>query len=144
MPMVCGDGLGDAYPPVFFIKETYPPTILVSKAEELRRRSKNWAIHAKQEEVEADLYGLVEKNFARPICMPISKPILLLITTYPPFIYGLLYTFLTAYRLVFQGVHGMGPRCWRPPFPRHGHRHCPRRYSIGPFAALVGAPIPCQ
>jgi hypothetical protein len=39
--------------------------------------------------------------------MLISERIVLLLSIYMAFIYGLLYLFLTAYPLVFQGVHGM-------------------------------------
>ncbi|KAL5113761.1 hypothetical protein ACEQ8H_008373 [Pleosporales sp. CAS-2024a] len=90
-----------------FLSETYPPEILVSKATELRRRTKNWGIHAKQEEIEVDFRELLEKNFSRPIRMLISERIVLLLSVYMAFIYGLLYLFLTAYPLVFQGVHHM-------------------------------------
>jgi len=90
-----------------FLSESYPPEILVSKAAELRRRTKNWGIHAKQEEIEIDFHELLEKNFSRPIRMLISEPIVLLLSIYMAFIYGLLYLFLTAYPLVFQGVHRM-------------------------------------
>jgi DHA1 family multidrug resistance protein-like MFS transporter len=93
----------------FFLEETYPPVILVSKAAELRRRTKNWGIHAKQEEIEIDFRELVTKNFSRPMRLLVSEPIVLLISLYLAFVYGLLYLFLTAYPLVFQGVHGMTP-----------------------------------
>jgi DHA1 family multidrug resistance protein-like MFS transporter len=92
---------------LLFLNETYPPVILIEKAEDLRRRTKNWGIHAKQEEIEVDLRELAEKNFSRPLRMLVSEPIVLLISLYMAFIYGLLYLFLTAYPLVFQGVHGM-------------------------------------
>jgi MFS transporter, DHA1 family, multidrug resistance protein len=101
---------------VFFLRESYPPIILVSKAADLRRRTKNWGIHAKQEEVEVDFNELVTKNFTRPIRLLISEPIILLITIYMSFIYGLLYLFLTAYPLVFQGVHGIKPGVAGLPF----------------------------
>jgi DHA1 family multidrug resistance protein-like MFS transporter len=39
--------------------------------------------------------------------MLVSERIVLLLSVYMAFIYGLLYLFLTAYPLVFQGVHGM-------------------------------------
>ncbi|KAF2761926.1 major facilitator superfamily [Pseudovirgaria hyperparasitica] len=91
---------------LIFLEETYPPVILVAKAEELRRRTKNWGIHAKQEEIEVDFRELVEKNFSRPMKMLFTEPIVLLLSIYMAFIYGLLYLFLTAYPLVFQGVHG--------------------------------------
>ncbi|KAF2813334.1 major facilitator superfamily [Mytilinidion resinicola] len=92
---------------LFFLEETYPPVILVEKAEELRRRTKNWGIHAKQEEIEVDLRELVEKNFSRPLRMLVTEPIVLLLSLYMAFIYGLLYLFLTAYPIVFQRIHGM-------------------------------------
>src|SRR3954451_19497997 len=85
---------------LFFLEETYPPVILVSKAAELRRRTKNWGIHAKQEEIEVDFAELVTKNFSRPLRILFTEPIVLLLSIYMAFIYGLLYLFLTAYPLV--------------------------------------------
>lgn len=67
---------------LFFLHETYPPVILVQKAEELRRRTKNWGIHAKQEEIEVDFKELVEKNFSRPLRMLVTEPIVLLLSIY--------------------------------------------------------------
>ncbi len=89
-----------------FFPETYPPIILVNKASELRRRTKNWGIHAKQEEIEVDFKELLTKNVSRPMRILFTEPIVLLITLYMSFIYGLLYLFLTAYALVFQGQYG--------------------------------------
>ncbi|PSK40319.1 hypothetical protein B9Z65_22 [Elsinoe australis] len=89
------------------MEETYPPIILVNKAAELRRRTKNWGIHAKQEEIEVDLRELLEKNLSRPIRMLFTEPIVLLLSIYMAFVYGLLYLMLTFYPIVFQGVHRM-------------------------------------
>ncbi|KAF2845294.1 MFS general substrate transporter [Plenodomus tracheiphilus IPT5] len=89
-----------------FMEETYPPVVLVQKASELRRRTKNWGIHAKQEEIEVDFKELIIKNVSRPMRILFTEPIVLLITIYMSFIYGLLYLFLTAYALVFQGIYG--------------------------------------
>lgn len=92
---------------LIFLKESYPPVVLVEKASELRRRTKNWGIHAKQEEIEVDFQELIVNNFSRPLRLLIKEPLILAVTVYLSFIYGLLYCFLTAYTLVFQGVHGM-------------------------------------
>merc|ERR1712000_703761 len=89
-----------------FLEETYPPVILIEKAAELRRRTKNWGIHAKQEEIEVDFRELVTKNFSRPLRLLFTEPIILFLSIYMSFIYGILYLFLTAYPLVFVGVHG--------------------------------------
>jgi DHA1 family multidrug resistance protein-like MFS transporter len=91
---------------LFFMSESYPPVVLVQKAEELRRRTLNWGIHAKQEEIEVDFKELIQKNFTRPMRLLFLEPIVTLLSIYMAFIYGLLYLFLTAYPLVFQGVHG--------------------------------------
>ncbi|RCI12509.1 hypothetical protein L249_0357 [Ophiocordyceps polyrhachis-furcata BCC 54312] len=94
---------------LFFLKESYAPVILVDKAAELRRRTHNWGIHAKQEEIEVDFKELVNKNFLRPMRMLFTEPILFFLTLYTSFMYGLLYLFLTAYNLVFIGVHHFSP-----------------------------------
>lgn len=91
---------------VLFLQETYPPIVLIEKAAELRRRTRNWGIHAKQEEIEVDLKELISKNFSRPLKILASEPIVLLLSIYMAFIYGLLYLFMTAYPIVFQEIHG--------------------------------------
>ena len=89
---------------------------MISKADELRRRTKNWGIHAKQEEIEVDFRELVERNFSRPLRMLFTEPIVLFLSIYMSFIYGLLYLFLTAYPLVFQGVYGFNAGVGGLPF----------------------------
>lgn len=92
-----------------FQHESYGPVILVSKASELRRKTLNWGIHAKQEEVEVDLKELLVKNVSRPLRILFTEPIVLLVTLYMSFLYGLLYLFLTAYSIVFQQRYGWSP-----------------------------------
>lgn len=91
---------------LIFLEETYPPIVLVQKASELRRRTQNWGIHAKQEEIEVDFRELMNKNFSRPLRLLVTEPIVFLLSLYMAFIYGLLYLFLTAYPIVFQRIHG--------------------------------------
>ncbi|RKF58056.1 putative transporter C36.03c [Erysiphe neolycopersici] len=92
---------------LFFLEESFAPAILVAKAAKIRRKTHNWAIHAKHEEIEIDLREFLSNYFARPIQMLFKEPIVLLISIYMSFIFGLLYLFLTAYPMVFQGIHGM-------------------------------------
>jgi DHA1 family multidrug resistance protein-like MFS transporter len=101
---------------VVFLKETYAPAILVRKAAVLRRQTRNWGIHAKQEEVEIDTHELITNNFSRPLRMLVTEPIVLLVTIYMSFIYGLMYALLDAYPIVFQGIHGMNPGVGGLPF----------------------------
>ena len=62
----------------------------------------------KQEEIEIDFRELVEKNLSRPMRMLISEPIVLALSVYMAFVYGLLYLFLSFYPIVFQGMLNMG------------------------------------
>lgn len=101
---------------VCFVKESYSPVVLISKAASLRRRTRNWAIHAKQEEIEINLRELIQKNVARPIQMLFSEPILLLIGFYITFVYGLIYISLSAFPLVFTGVRHIKPGVAELPF----------------------------
>lgn len=88
---------------IFFYEETYHPIILSYKARELRQRTGNWGIYAKQDLVEVDLHDLVTKNLSRPLIMLFTEPILFLITLYTAFIYGILYLLLEAYPIIFTG-----------------------------------------
>lgn len=67
---------------LLFLDESYPPIVLVSKARELRRKTKNWGIHSRQEEVEVDLKELVTKNVSRPLRILFQEPIVLLVSIY--------------------------------------------------------------
>lgn len=71
---------------VLFLEETYPPIVLIEKAAELRRRTKNWGIHAKQEEVEVDFRELVVKNFSRPLRLLFTEPIVFSLSIYMAFV----------------------------------------------------------
>lgn len=101
---------------VFFLEETYAPVILVQKAADLRRLTLNWGIHARQDEIEVDFSELINKNFSRPLRLLFTEPIVLLLSIYMSFVYGILYLFLTAYPLVFQGVHKMSAGVGGLPF----------------------------
>ena len=92
---------------LLFFRESYGPVVLMQKAATLRRQTRNWGIHAKQDEVELDLNELITVNFSRPFRMLFTEPIVFLVTLYMSFIYGLMYALLGAYPVVFQGIHGM-------------------------------------
>ncbi|KAI2870257.1 hypothetical protein CBS76997_5599 [Aspergillus niger] len=92
---------------LLFYKETYAPALLMAKAATVRRQTRNWGIHAKQDEVEIDFRELITVNFSRPFRMLLTEPIVFLVTLYMSFIYGLMYALLAAYPVVFQDIHGM-------------------------------------
>ncbi|KAK6846313.1 bicyclomycin resistance protein [Apiospora arundinis] len=101
---------------LFCVRETYGPCILVAKAVALRRETKNEGIRAPQELVEFDLRRLVEKYFTRPLRMLATEPIMLLVSLYMSFVYGLTYCLLAGFPYVFEDIHGMRPGVGGLPF----------------------------
>ncbi|KAF3933655.1 hypothetical protein ABW20_dc0101450 [Dactylellina cionopaga] len=90
---------------IFYLEETYAPVVLVDKARTLRRLTKNWGIHAKQEQIEINMKELIEKNLSRPLKLLFTEPIIFFVSLYVAFIYGMLYLMLTAYPVVFARYH---------------------------------------
>lgn len=86
---------------MFFMHETYPPIILVSKAETIRKLTGNWAVHAPHEVVKIDFGDIISKTLARPLKMLISEPIILLVSLYNGFCYTILYLCLSSYPYAF-------------------------------------------
>lgn len=82
----------------------------------MRRRTLNWGIHAKQEEVEIDSRELIAKNFGRRLHLFFIEPIVFLVAVYMSLVYGLVFIFLTAYAIVFRKVYGMTSRVGGRPF----------------------------
>ncbi|CCE63520.1 hypothetical protein TPHA_0F00330 [Tetrapisispora phaffii CBS 4417] len=89
-----------------FMEETHHPTILVNKAIMMRKKTNNWGIHAAHETVELSIRDIVQNTITRPIIMLATEPVLLIITIYNSFVYGILYLMLEAYPIVF--VEGYG------------------------------------
>ena len=92
----------------FFLPETYAAAILVTRAKKIRSHTGNWMIVAKLETQEFTVSDLVEKTLLRPIKMLFVEPILLLISVYHGFIYGILYLCLECVPIIFSqyGWHG--------------------------------------
>jgi MFS transporter, DHA1 family, multidrug resistance protein len=94
---------------LLLLEETFPACILTDKARALRKASGNWGIHSRHEKVEVDFGEMAEKYFTRPLKLLFTEPILLAVSLYMSFIYGLVYALLEAYPVVFEDIHGMSP-----------------------------------
>lgn len=97
-----------------FGEETYHPIVLVSKARELRERTGNKMIFAAQERIEIDFTAIVNKVLSLPIKMLIREPILLLMSLYHGFVYGILYLLLEAVPIVFNNYKFKGGNLYLP------------------------------
>ncbi|KAJ5039525.1 hypothetical protein NUH16_009308 [Penicillium rubens] len=94
---------------VLFLDETYSPCILVAKAVAIRKKSQDCNIRARHEDIEVSIPDLVEKYFTRPLKLLFTEPIILVVSVYMSFIYGLVYALLEAYPFVFEHTYGMTP-----------------------------------
>lgn len=90
-----------------WLDETYHPIILANKARVIRHQTGNWGIHARHETIEVDFHEVSRKYFTRPLRMLITEPIVLAVTLYMSFIYGLVYALLEAYPYVFENIYEM-------------------------------------
>ncbi|EXJ81042.1 hypothetical protein A1O3_07330 [Capronia epimyces CBS 606.96] len=91
------------------LEETFGPCILQRRAARLRIETGNWALHSAHDCVQLDVRTFLSEYLLRPFRLLFTEPLVFLISLYLAFVYGLVYLFLTAYPMVFQGVHGMSP-----------------------------------
>ena len=91
---------------LIFCSESYAPVLLQRRASKRRFETRNWAIHAPADENPVDMKSIVEKYLFRPFKMLLTEPILVLVTIYMAFIYGILYLFFEAYPIAFQESRG--------------------------------------
>ena len=91
---------------IFFYEESHHPIILCKKAKYMREKSGNWGIYASHELQSLDIGAIVTKTITRPLRMLTKEPILLLMTVYNSFVYGILYLLLEAYPYVFELKRG--------------------------------------
>ncbi|PYH90317.1 MFS multidrug transporter [Aspergillus ellipticus CBS 707.79] len=90
---------------VIFLDESYPPVLLVHKAQRLRYDTGNWALHARHEEWDVTFKELGNKYLIRPFAL-LSTPICFLVALYASFVYGIIYLSLAAFPIEFQQNRG--------------------------------------
>lgn len=100
---------------VLVVDETYPPALLVRKAQKLRHDTGNWALHARHEEWDVGVKEMAIKWGSRPFQL-LMTPICLAMATYAAFVYGIVYLMLSAIPIQFAGVRGWGPVTSELPF----------------------------
>lgn len=98
-----------------FLDESYPPVLLVYKAQRLRHETGNWALHAKHEEWDVSINEMANKYLIRPFAL-LSTPICFAVALYASFVYGILYLNLAAFPIEFIGERGWGQVVGELPF----------------------------
>lgn len=93
---------------VLAAKETYRPILLVERAEELRERTGIWGILADHENVSFSVREVCENNIVRPVKMLVTEPVLLILSVYVGYVYGIQYMCLEAFPIIFTGYENAG------------------------------------
>lgn len=73
------------------LPETYLPVLEKREAQRLRLRTRRWALHSKLEEKPVDLTDFVVRYLSRPMVLLATEPILILMTAYITFTFGMVY-----------------------------------------------------
>ncbi|EEU36713.1 uncharacterized protein NECHADRAFT_51884, partial [Fusarium vanettenii 77-13-4] len=68
----------------------------------VRLSTRDWVIHAVAEETPIDLNEMANRILVRPLAMLVLEPIIILVTHYMSFVYGLIYLCFEAYPASFQ------------------------------------------
>lgn len=100
----------------FVLKETHHPTLLTKKAQLLRKQTGIWGFHATQEDITIDWKAIARENVAKPMIFLITEPIILLLSIYNAFIYGMVYAFLSIIPMVFLGIYGWKAGVFQLPY----------------------------
>lgn len=87
---------------VFCLEESYPQLVLKERAAKIRKETGNWAVSAPIESMELDTQEILNRTIYKPFRMLLFEPMLLLLSLYHGFIYGILYLCLEAVPYIFQ------------------------------------------
>lgn len=92
----------------FFLPETQPTTILLRRAERLRRRTGNAYIRT-QTEVErrgVRFSAVLRHAIVKPIEICVTDPAILFVNLYTALTYGIYYSFFEVFALVYPPIYG--------------------------------------
>jgi len=80
--------------------------------------TRNWAIHAPEDDNQVDMHEIIHKYLYRPFMMMVLEPILILVPSYMALIYGTIHVFDESYHFAFQEGRGWNAGVGALPF--HG------------------------
>jgi DHA1 family multidrug resistance protein-like MFS transporter len=78
-------------PGYILLPETYLPVVEQMYARRVRWETKNWALHSKLDERPVSLRDFLTRYLTRPLAMLALEPILMSMTLYISFTFGLVY-----------------------------------------------------
>ncbi|CAD6588223.1 MAG: hypothetical protein CYPHOPRED_004316 [Cyphobasidiales sp. Tagirdzhanova-0007] len=101
---------------IIFIPETFAPILLTRKAQQLRWKTGRYNLHSRQEMTTVSLSIFLHKNLLLPIKMILLEPMVLCITLFNAFAYGILYLLFAAVPIIFEEGRGWNTLVGTLPF----------------------------
>ena len=86
-----------------FLRETYPPKILGTKAQKLRKSTGNQSWHTKWETPDRTYLKILKTALVRPFILLGTQPIIQVLALYIGFLYGVTYLVLTTLPVLWTG-----------------------------------------
>lgn len=93
---------------LFFLQETYPPTLLKRKANKLREETGNAALHTEWESPDRTIGKVLRTALFRPFILLGTQPIIQFIAIYMAYLYGLMYLILSTFPGLWTGIYDEG------------------------------------
>lgn len=91
---------------IFFLQETYGPTLLARKAARLRKETGNQALHTEWEHPDRTLGKIIKTALIRPFRLLFTQPIIQFIAVYMAYLYGIMYLIFYTFPGVWTNQYG--------------------------------------
>lgn len=87
------------------LPETYEPILLKRRAARLRKETGNLKLHTKFDE-DKSLAKVLRVSLVRPFRLLATQPVVMVISLYMTYLFGLIYLLLSTFPGVFEGLYG--------------------------------------
>lgn len=95
--------------PMFFVKETYTPSILAKRAKKLRKETGNNQLTTIFERRQESTKQIITRGVVRPLVLFSCEPIVQLLTLYVSLIYGIIHLMVATFPAVFGTIYAEYP-----------------------------------
>lgn len=87
---------------LLFLRETYPPKLLHTKAKRLRKDTGNSSLQTEFEQPELSFASTMERSLIRPFKLLATQPIVQVLALYMAYLYGLMYLVLATFPVLWD------------------------------------------
>src|SRR5437764_13708298 len=91
---------------LFFLQETYAPTLLQRKKSKLIKATGNTALHTPYDKLGRTLAKTLRVSLVRPFRLLATQPIVQVLAIYMAYLYGLIYVFLSTFPDLWEQRYG--------------------------------------